>query len=150
MIEPIELVFTVGCSPQHAFDVWATRASLWWPRPHSWSGAPGLTVTFEPRSGGRIFERTPEGVEYDWGEVLVWEPPNRLAYLWHIYGDRTDATEVEVTFTDRGDATAVTIVHTGWDRLGERGRELQERNRQGWAGVIPPYSAACTSLKVHE
>jgi uncharacterized protein YndB with AHSA1/START domain len=75
--------------------VWATRASLWWPHGHSRSGEPGLTVTFEPRPGGRIFERTPGGAEHDWGEVLAWEPPRRLAYLWHIYGPREDATEVE-------------------------------------------------------
>jgi hypothetical protein len=78
-MEPIELRFTVDCSPKHAFGVWATRTSLWWPHSHSVSGDPGLTVTFEPRPGGRIFERTRGGVEHDWGEVLAWEPPRRLA-----------------------------------------------------------------------
>jgi hypothetical protein len=32
-MDPIELRFQVACSPEHAFQVWATRASLWWP-PH--------------------------------------------------------------------------------------------------------------------
>jgi hypothetical protein len=73
--EPIEIEFEVACSPEHAFDTWANRTSMWWPPSHSMSSAPGLVVTFEPRPGGRIYERTPEGAEHDWGEVLAWEPP---------------------------------------------------------------------------
>lgn len=76
---PLELRFTVGCSPAHAFDVWTSRTTLWWPKSHSVSGDPGLTVTIEPRRGGRIFERTPDGVEHDWGEVIVWQPPQSPA-----------------------------------------------------------------------
>jgi hypothetical protein len=63
-MEPLTLEFTVGCSPDHAFAVWATRTSMWWPHGHSVSGDPGLTVTFEPRPGGRIYERTPAGEEH--------------------------------------------------------------------------------------
>ena len=140
---PIELRFTVACSPEHAFEVWATRTSLWWPHSHSRSGDPGLTVTIEPRPGGRIYERTPAGVEHDWGEVLAWEPPGRLAYLWHIYGEREDATAVEIRFAASGDATTVTIVHRGWERLGARGHHLRRRNRQGWDGLLPHYLRAC-------
>ena len=58
-MEPLELSFTVACPPEHAFAVWAGRTSMWWPHGHSVSAAPGLTVTFEPRPGGRIYERTP-------------------------------------------------------------------------------------------
>src|SRR3954468_8746141 len=72
--EPLEFAFTVACPPEHAFAVWAERTSLWWPHGHSVSVEPGLTVTFEPRPGGRIYERTPQGEEHDWGEVLAWEP----------------------------------------------------------------------------
>lgn len=82
------------------------------------SADPGLTLTFEPHVGGRIYERTPAGVEHVWGEVLAWEPPRRLAYLWHLRFDRSDATEVEVTFEPDGDSTAAKIVHSGWERLG--------------------------------
>jgi len=145
-MEPIELRFTVACSPVHAFEVWATRTSLWWPHSHSRSGDPGLTVTIKPRPGGRVYERTPAGVEHDWGEVLAWEPPARLAYLWHIYGERKDATEVDVRFAASGDATTattVTIVHRGWERLGARGHDLRRRNRQNWDGLLPHYLRAC-------
>jgi uncharacterized protein YndB with AHSA1/START domain len=146
-MEPLELRFTVECSPEHAFEVWATRTSLWWPHGHSVSGDPGLTVTFEPRPGGRIFERTPDGAEHDWGEVLDWEPPHRLRYLWHLRFDRADATEVEIAFArdPAGDGTAVTITHRGWERLGAKGAERRERNRRGWDGLIPHYRQACAA-----
>jgi uncharacterized protein YndB with AHSA1/START domain len=145
-MEPLELRFSVACPVEHAFDVWAARTSLWWPPGHSVSGAPGLTVTFEPRPGGRIFERTPEGAEHDWGEVLVWEPPGRLTYLWHLRFDRADATEVDITFEGDGETTTVTIVHRGWERLGAKGPERRERNRRGWEGVLAHYSRACAPV----
>jgi uncharacterized protein YndB with AHSA1/START domain len=143
-MEPLELRFAVDCSPEHAFDVWAARTSLWWPPGHSVSADPGLTVTFEPRPGGRIFERTPDGTEHDWGEVLDWEPPRRLRYLWHLRFDRADATEVEIVFASgAGGGTDVTITHRGWERLGAKGPERRERNRRGWDGLIPHYRRAC-------
>jgi uncharacterized protein YndB with AHSA1/START domain len=142
-VEPLELEFTVACSPEHAFDVWVKRTSLWWPSSHSVSGEAGLAVTFEPRVGGRVFERTADGQEHDWGEVLVYEEPRRLAYLWHLRQDRADATEVEITFAPHDEGTAVHIVHRGWDRLGARGPELRDRNREGWAGLLPHYVRAC-------
>jgi uncharacterized protein YndB with AHSA1/START domain len=140
-MEPLELEFTVRCAPERAFALWAEQTSRWWPHGHSVSGEPGLTVTFEPRPGGRIFERTPEGAEHEWGEVLAWEPPRRLVYLWHLRFDRSDATEVEVTFTPAGDGTAVRIEHRGWERLGAVAAERRDRNRRGWAGVTQHYRA---------
>jgi uncharacterized protein YndB with AHSA1/START domain len=142
-MDPLELEFIVACPPSRAFEMWAERTSLWWPHGHSVSAQPGLTVTFEPRPGGRIYERTPGGDEHDWGEVLVWEPPHRLAYLWHLRFDRADATEVEVTFAAAGSGTAVSIVHRGWERLGAEGPERRERNRKGWAGVTQHYRRVC-------
>jgi uncharacterized protein YndB with AHSA1/START domain len=144
-LEPLELELTVACPPPRAFALWALDTSLWWPKGHSVSADPALTVTFEPRAGGRIFERTGAGEEHDWGEVLAWEPPHRLAYLWHLRFDRADATEVEVTFraSAAGDGTTVRIVHRGWERLGSEGPARRDRNRRGWAGVLDPYRAAC-------
>jgi uncharacterized protein YndB with AHSA1/START domain len=143
-MEPLRIEFTVACPPARAFEVWTAEISRWWPKGHSVSGDPGLTVTLEPRVGGRIFERTPQGAEHEWGEVLAWEPPQRLVYLWHLRFDRSDATEVEITFTG-GDETTVTIVHSGWERLGAVGPERRERNERGWAGLVPHYRDAASA-----
>lgn len=139
-MEPLRLEFTVACPPERAFALWAEHTSRWWPYGHSVSGEPGLSVVIEP--GGRIYERTPDGTEHDWGEVLVWEPPHRLVYLWHLRYDRSDATEVEVRFTAAGDGTAVAIEHRGWERLGAAAEERRERNRRGWDGVLARYRIA--------
>jgi uncharacterized protein YndB with AHSA1/START domain len=143
-MEPLELGFSVDCPVEPAFDLWSRRMSMWWPSGHSFSADPGMTVTFVPRVGGRIFERTPTGEEHHWGEVLVWEPPRRLVYLWHLRFDRSDATEVEVSFEPAGEATEVMTVHRGWERLGSVAEERRERNRRGWEGVTARYRAACS------
>lgn len=146
MIDPLELTYEAACEPAHAFDVWARRFSTWWPKSHSVSGDPGVEVFFEPRLGGRIYERVPDGTEIDWGEVTLWEPPVRLGYLWHIRRDRADATDVEVAFvaTAKG-TTRIEITHSGWERLGEGAEEWRDANRGGWGGLIPHFVAAAAA-----
>ncbi len=146
MIEPLRIAFDVECSPDHAFATWTGRATAWWPSEHSVSHEPGAEIVFEPRRGGRIFERTSDGTEIEWGEIVEWEPPRRLRYLWHIATDPTNATDVEIVFHELPDATTrVEIEHGGWDRLGEIGRPWRDANQAGWDGVLPSYTAAARS-----
>ena len=140
--EPLRMTFTVDCPVAHAFTVWTARIAAWWPADHTVSGVAGLDVVLEPGVGGRIFERTPDGVEHDWGEVTVWEPPHRLGYLWHLRRDRADATQVEITFAERDGGTLVGIEHRGWDRLGALGPDWREANKSGWSTLLPHYIAA--------
>jgi len=142
-IEPLRSSCDVACSVQHAFATWTDGFGTWWPADHTVTGAPGLVVVLEAAAGGRIYERTPTGVEHEWGEVTVWEPPTRLVYLWHLRRDRADATEVEIRFVARGPtATRVEIEHRGWERLGSTGEDWRARNRAGWATLLPHYQAA--------
>ena len=147
MIEPVSLTLELDWPPAHAFAVWAERTSLWWPQDHTVSGEPGVTVTFEPRAGGRIFERTAGGEEHDWGEVVAWEPPQRLVYLWHIGHGRDSATEVEIRFSSLGTGTLVEIEHRGWQRLGAAGVEGRAGNLGGWRGVLPLFGQACIEAR---
>jgi uncharacterized protein YndB with AHSA1/START domain len=137
--DALELEFDVRAPVPHAFEIWTARTDLWWPRGHTVSRDEAATIVFEPGPGGRIFERTPAGAEHAWGEVLEWEPPSRLVYLWHLMFDRSEATEVEVTFAARGDATAVRIRQTGFDRLGAAGAARRERTGAGWRAVVSCY-----------
>jgi uncharacterized protein YndB with AHSA1/START domain len=149
VIEPLRLTFDVDCPTEHAFSLWATRTSLWWPKSHTVTVDPELEIVFEPRVGGRIFERTATGREEDWGEIVAWEPPSRLGYLWHLRQDRGDATEVEIRFVDKGDgSTRVEIEHRGWERLGSRGPARREANERGWDGLLPAFLAACQRERI--
>jgi uncharacterized protein YndB with AHSA1/START domain len=145
VIDPLVVEFEVGVPPAHAFDVWTRRCATWWPSSHTISGDPSA-ITFEPRSGGRIVEYTSGGEEHIWGEVLDWEPPTRLRYLWHLFFDPGEATEVEITFTAAGDRTAVRLRQQGWERLGDAGRLRRTRTRKAWSMMIAGFALACERI----
>jgi hypothetical protein len=143
MSDPLRMSFDVACPADHAFSVWTSDIGTWWPHDHTVTGRGDVTVVLECRVGGRIFERTPEGDEHDWGAVTVFDRPSRLAYLWHLGGDRADATEVDVRFVAVGaGATRIEIEHRGWERLGTRGAAWRERNQAGWASLLPHLKGA--------
>ena len=143
MIEPLRISFQVACSADHAFTTWTGRATAWWPPEHTVSHEPGAEIVFEPRRGGRIFERTAQGAEIEWGEIVEWDPPRRLRYLWRIATDPQNATDVEIVFRELSDSTtSIEIEHGGWDRLGAIGQTWREANQAGWDGVLPSYIAA--------
>lgn len=142
MIEPLRMSFDVACPPQHAFTVWTDGISRWWPADHTVTGQAELVV-LESGVGGRIYERTSDGVEHDWGEVTVWEPPSRLVYDWHIGRDRTAATEVEIRFVRQGaSSTRIEIEHRRWEELGHGAGEQRVQNQKGWDSLLPHYRAA--------
>lgn len=144
MNDPLRFEFEVGCPAEHAFATWTERTSTWWPSGSTMSGLTGVQIVFEPRVGGRIFERTPDGTEHDWGRITAWDPPRRLAYRWHHSTDPASATDVEIRFADAGRSkTRVEVVHSGWERLRDRADAWRDRNQGGWNGVIPIFIAAC-------
>lgn len=145
MTESLVMEVEVACAADHAFDVWTRHVDQWWPKNHSQSGAAELTVTIEPGVGGRIYERTDDGTEHDWGEVLTWDPPRELRYMWHIASTRDAATEVQVTFQESGGATTVRVNHRGWDQFGGEADDRRAQNRLGWGEVLPLFVEACRS-----
>jgi hypothetical protein len=146
MIEPLQLSFEIRCPADHAFEVWTTRTAAWWPRGHSTSGHPDTRVTIEPRLDGRIYERTPDGTEIDWGRITSWDPPRGLGYRWHIGRAAEAATDVELRFVDLGDGTTrLEIVQSGWEALGADALAYREANTGGWSTLIPQFTAAAVS-----
>jgi hypothetical protein len=140
--EPLKISLDVACSATHAFAIWTTRIGDWWPPDHTMSGEAELVV-LQPGVGGRIYERTLEGLEHDWGQVILWEPPRQLGYLWHLGTDRASATEVTIRFVAQSEgSTRIEIEHRGWERLGQIGDEWRDRNRVGWASLLPSFQAA--------
>ena len=144
-LAPLRRSIRVRCSVEHAFEVWTKGISAWWPlRGHSVSGENAEAVLLEPRAGGRFYERARDGSEHEWGRILVWEPPHRLVYSWHIGSDPARATEVEIRFTGAADgATEVAIEHRGWERWAEAAPKARRANEAGWDDLLPAYVAAC-------
>jgi hypothetical protein len=151
MIEPLRFDVELDCPPAHAFATWAERFGTWWPRSHTVSGVPSTEVVLQPHVGGRIFERTADGSQIDWGEITVYEPPVRIRYLWHLRRDRSDATDVELVFHPlAGDRCRLEVVHTGWEHLGADAQRWRDANHGGWEGLLPHYVAAVATEQLEE
>lgn len=105
---PVRKSVKVDCPQEDAFRFFTEDIASWWPlEKWSISGEPEACV-IEPWVGGRVFERSRSGQEYDWGTVTAWDPPNRLAFTWGDAGEQ----QVDVAFIVEADATKVQLTHT--------------------------------------
>ena len=95
---------------------WHTDPITWWPPAYTIGKSPMKSIVIEPRVGGRWFEVGEDGSECQWGDVLIWDPPHRLALAWPInldwQFDRSLLTEVAVEFTDVGGGEQKSILLT--------------------------------------
>ena len=143
---------TVDATPEQAFAVFTDRFDTWWPRSHKIGGADLQEAVLEPRAGGRWYERDVDGSECEWGTVLAYEPPHRLVLTWQIAADwhyhADQASEIEVTFTPRGEHTHVTLEHRHLERHGDSAAELRDviaTPDGGWTGLLKLYRDAVVS-----
>lgn len=142
-MDPIVIEFEASCSPQHAFELWTSRPGLWWPKSHTLSQEAVSEILFEPLVGGRIHEVDVSGVEHDWGEITLWDPPHRVDYLWHLFFDRSEATNVSVTFTATEAGVRVRLEQSGFDRLpADVGIPRRNRTEGAWQELTELYRRA--------
>lgn len=144
----------VEAAQEHAFAVFTTGLSRWWPlESHHIGSAEAAEAVIEPRAGGRWYERGVDGSECDWGRVLKWEPPVRfsLAWMlgpgWEYDPDEAHATLVEVTFTAEGPSTTrVELVHSGFERV-PGGEQIRSgvAGEGGWGSLLQRYAAEAAS-----
>jgi uncharacterized protein YndB with AHSA1/START domain len=142
-IAPVTKSVTVDRPPDEAFRIYTEAIASWWPLETHSPSQKSETLVLEPREGGRLYERTTDGEEVNWGEILVWDPPHRLVHSWHL--GRPVATEVELRFTRKGTGTLVELVHSGWERHGESAAELRANYDSGWDFVFGERYASATS-----
>lgn len=149
LLGPLEKSVAVPKSPAEAFRIFTEGIARWWPlAKFSISHGASKTATtcvFEPFVGGEIYEVDEDGARLPWGRVVAWSPPTRVAFTWHPGGDPAEAQDVEVTFAADGTGTRVTLVHSGWQKLGERGAAARIGYGEGWTVVLgEAFAAACT------
>ena len=140
----------VEATPERAFEVFTAGFDRWWPRTHKLGEADLAEAILEPKTGGRWYERTVDGRECDWGEVLAYDPPRRLLLSWLLDPqfeiDADNPTEVEVRFTAAGpERSRVEIEHRGLERFGPDGAEKMRSaidSEGGWQGILEGYAEA--------
>jgi uncharacterized protein YndB with AHSA1/START domain len=144
--EVVERSIVVQCSMDRAFQIFTDQLNRWWPKSHTRSGDPNTTVTIEPWQGGRLYERTPAGIEHVWGQVILWEPPQRLSYDWYLGSSREQPSRVEVHFTELGNnQTRVAVQHRGPELVGALWARNYAIYAASWADVLPAYGACCAT-----
>lgn len=147
-LEPVVKRVRVPAAPEEAFGRFTREMGSWWPlATHSVGEAAAESVTFEESAGGRIVERTRAGAEHIWGTVTSWEPPRRVVFTWHPGRDASTAQEVTVTFEPEGGGTEVTLVHAGWERLGDGAAAMRDRYVGGWARVLGLYVGSAADAR---
>jgi hypothetical protein len=131
-VEPIVATAGVHRPRPEAFELFTEHIAEWWPmRGHS-VGADAADVVLEPRAGGRVYERTTSGEEREWGRIVTWEPPERLAVSWFPGREPGQATEWECVFEEvNALTTRLRLTHHGWERLAD-GAEARGEMEAGW------------------
>lgn len=138
----ITMSIVVRQNMARTFQLWTEHIAQWWPAKHSYSGELETQVFIEGKVGGRFFERTPDNREYDWGEVLSWQPPHQFSYTWYLGTGRELPTQVEVSFTEFADnQTQVHIKHSGPTLIGEIWGQCSVQYRASWEVVLSQFSA---------
>jgi uncharacterized protein YndB with AHSA1/START domain len=114
-----------------AFSVFTDGMGRFKPPEHNMLGVDIAETVFEPREGGRVYDRGVDGSECGWARVLAYEPPDRVVISWdisphwQIETDLERTSEVEVRFTaETPDRTRVELEHRNLDRHGD-----------GWEGL---------------
>ncbi len=99
--------------------------------------------------GGRWYETGQDGVDTEWGRVLVWDPYGRLVLAWQVSAafkyDPDLETEVELTFTPVGEReTRVDLEHRNLERFGDKAEQVREQvgSPRGWTKVLEDYAGA--------
>lgn len=144
----VRRAITIQAPPEHVFDVFVNRLDLWWPRSHHIGKASTFRAKLEPKLGGRWYEVGDDGIECDWGKVLVWEPPRRLVLTWDIDArwqhDADIANEVEVLFRPEGPVTRVELEHRKIERYGDQAQAMHAvfSSDTGWSGILQLLASA--------
>jgi hypothetical protein len=142
-VAPVIKEVTVALDRERAFMLFTQRVAEWWPlATHSVEGEAAVACVLEERVGGRFYEVGPDGREHTWGTLLEWDPPAGFSMTWHAGRDGSTAQRLEVAFESTERGTLVRLVHTGWERLADGGREERDDYDSGWDYVLGFFSRA--------
>jgi uncharacterized protein YndB with AHSA1/START domain len=130
---------------ERAFSVFTDDIGTWFPREYNLLDVDIAERVFEPRAGGRVYDRGVDGSECHWARVLAYEPPQRVVISWdisprwQIETDPEKTSEIEVRFIPEApERTRVELEHRNLDRHGEGWEQTRESvaGEGGWPGCL--------------
>jgi uncharacterized protein YndB with AHSA1/START domain len=134
---------------ERAFSVFTDGIGTWFPPEYNLLDVEIAERVFEPRAGGRVYDRGADGSECHWARVLAYEPPNRVVISWdinpqwQIETDPEKTSEVEVRFiSETSERTRVELEHRNLDRHGEGWEQTRESigGEGGWPGCLRSFA----------
>jgi uncharacterized protein YndB with AHSA1/START domain len=147
---PVRTSIVVEAPLQRAFEVFTQEMKAWWPEDHHMLDGEIGEMIFEPRAGGRVYDRATDGRECTWARVLAYEPPDRVMFTWdigpawEIETNLERTSEVEVRFIPESDArTRVELEHRHLERHGDgwEGMHGAVASPGGWPKTLAAYAA---------
>jgi len=124
----------VARPPAVAFRVFCEEIGVWWPEGFS---GPGSKLTLEGRVGGRFYETSADGKEYEIGRVTAYRAPQLVAFTWRAPSWEY-TTQVEIRFLADGEGTRVELEHSGWDQA-DKLRDAGKGYDTGWDQILGLY-----------
>ena len=113
----------VNAPIERAFSVFTEDFGSFKPREHNLLTVEIAETVFEPRAGGRLYDRGVDGSKCNWARVLVYEPPDRVVISWdinpqwQIETDLEKTSEVDIRFiAEAPERTRVELEHRNLDR----------------------------------
>ena len=151
--ETVRKKIVVEAPVDRAFRVFTGQMDKIKPRDHNVLDVPIEETIFEPRAGGRIYDRGADGSECEWGSVIACEPPERVVFTWNlgptwqVETDPARRSEVEVRFVAEGPGrTRVELEHRHIERHGDGWEGLREgvAAPDGWSLYLRRYTDLLT------
>ena len=141
---------------ERAFQVFTQDFGRFKPAEHNMLGVEIAETVFEPRVGGRLYDRGEDGSECRWARVLAYEPPHRVVLSWdvspqwQVEADPAKTSEWEVRFVaETSQRTRVEIEHRNLDRHGGGWEGVRDGvgGDQGWPLYLSRYAAVVEEMK---
>lgn len=132
--QPLKFTQLVNAPPAEAFRAFTHATCL-----RDWLCDAAQT---DPRAGGRLYLWWADGYAVA-GVYARFEPGKRLTLAWHSPQEPA-ATQVDVTFKARGEATLVTVTHTGLGG-GPKWRATLQSLKRAWPASLENLGSVLTT-----
>jgi uncharacterized protein YndB with AHSA1/START domain len=146
----VHIAIVVEAPIERAFRVFTEEFDKVKPREHNLLEVEIAETVFEPRVGGRVYDRGVDGTECQWARVLAFEPPDRVVFSWDISprwqleSDLEKTSEVEVRFiSETPERTRVELEHRNLERHGEGWQDARDAvcGEGGWPLYLKRFAA---------